>query len=78
MRVPLSWLRDFAPFDADPGELAASLSQLGLVVEGVERVGEGLEQVVVARVLDTLPHPKADRVQLVDVDAGDGPVRVVC
>ncbi|HEV3402565.1 MAG TPA: phenylalanine--tRNA ligase subunit beta, partial [Acidimicrobiales bacterium] len=27
---------------------------------------------------DTLPHPKADRVQLVDGDAGDGPVRVVC
>ncbi|HEX2023184.1 MAG TPA: phenylalanine--tRNA ligase subunit beta, partial [Acidimicrobiales bacterium] len=78
MRVPLSWLRDFAPFDADPGELAATLSQLGLVAEGVERVGEGLEQVVVARVLDTVPHPKADRVQLVDVDAGDGPVRVVC
>ncbi|HEX2273414.1 MAG TPA: phenylalanine--tRNA ligase subunit beta [Acidimicrobiales bacterium] len=77
MRVPLSWLRDFAPFDADPAELAATLSQLGLVVEGLERVGEGLDQVVVARVLRTLPHPKADRVQLVDVDAGDGPVRVV-
>jgi phenylalanyl-tRNA synthetase beta chain len=77
MRVPLSWLRDFAPFDADPAELAATLSRLGLVVEGVERVGEGLDQVVVARVLETLPHPRADRVQLVDVDAGDGVVRVV-
>ena len=78
MRVPLSWLRDFAPFDADPGDLATTLSQLGLVVEGLARVGEGLDQVVAARVLATSPHPRADRVQLVEVDAGDGnPVRVV-
>ena len=79
MRVPLSWLRDFAPFDAVPVVAAATLSQLGLVVEGLERVGEGLDQVVVARVVATSAHPRADRVQLVDVDAGDGnPVRVVC
>ena len=77
MRVPLSWLGELAPFHADPVELAAALSQLGLVVEGLERVGEGLGEVVVARVLDTLAHPRADRVQLVDVDAGGGTVRVV-
>ena len=70
MRVPLSWLRDFAPFDPASDEaavdgLAAALTGLGLVVEGVERVGEGLEDVVVARVLETRPHPEADKVQLV-------------
>jgi len=79
MRAPLSWLREFAPIDGEVAELASVLSQLGLVVEGVHRVGEGLDQVVVARVLSTSPHPKADRVQLVDVDPGDGStLRVVC
>ncbi|MEN3314742.1 MAG: phenylalanyl-tRNA synthetase beta chain [Acidimicrobiaceae bacterium] len=79
MRAPLSWLREFAPIEGDPADLAAALSQLGLVVEGVQRVGEGLDQVVVARVLTTSPHPNADRVQLVDVDPGDGStLRVVC
>ncbi|MEA2932363.1 MAG: phenylalanyl-tRNA synthetase beta chain, partial [Actinomycetota bacterium] len=82
MRVPLSWLRDFAPFGDDVDDLAASLSELGLVVEGVERVGEGLDGVVVARVVATRAHPDADKVQLVDVDAGDedgGPTRqIVC
>ena len=79
MRAPLSWLRDFAPIGGDPSELAAALSGLGLVVDAVELVGEGLSDVVVARVLSTRPHPQADRVQLVDVDAGDGSERqVVC
>ena len=79
MRVPLSWLRDFAPVERSAEELAGALSELGLVVEGMERLGEGLGDVVVAEVLATRPHPAADRVQLVDVTAGDGDVlQVVC
>jgi phenylalanyl-tRNA synthetase beta chain len=79
MRAPLSWIREFAPVEGEPAALAAALSSLGLVVEGVQLVGEGLDHVVVARVLGTAVHPRADRVQLVDVDPGDGsPVHVVC
>ncbi|MFN2606969.1 MAG: phenylalanine--tRNA ligase subunit beta [Acidimicrobiales bacterium] len=79
MRAPLSWLREFAPFEGDPADLASTLSQLGLVVEGVQQVGEGLDRVVVARVMATAAHPGADRVQLATVDAGDGaPRQIVC
>lgn len=79
MRVPLSWLSEFAPFAAEPADLAATLSSLGLVVEGVKAVGEGLGDVVVARVLAIHPHPNADKVQVVDVDAGDGAaLQIVC
>jgi phenylalanyl-tRNA synthetase beta chain len=79
VRVPLSWLRDFAPFDLDPIELGEVFDDLGMVVEGLERIGEGLDGVVVARVLDVRPHPKADRVRLTEVDAGNGtPLQVVC
>ncbi|PLS76548.1 MAG: phenylalanine--tRNA ligase subunit beta [Actinobacteria bacterium] len=79
MRVPLSWLRDFAPFEGDPVALGETFDDLGMVVEGLERVGDGLDGVVVARVLDVRPHPKADRVRLTEVDAGDGqPRQVVC
>ena len=78
MRVPLSWLRDFAPFDLDPVDLGSILDDLGMVVEGFERIGEGLEDVVVARVLDVRAHPKADRVRITEVDAGGGPLQVVC
>jgi phenylalanyl-tRNA synthetase beta chain len=79
MRVSLSWLSDFAPFSAPPADLAAALSGLGLVVEGMEAFGEGLGDVIVARVLATRPHPNADKVQVVDVDAGDGDaLQIVC
>lgn len=79
MKVLLSWLREFAPFEGDPVALGDQMSDLGMAVESMERVGEGLDGIVVARVLDLAPHPNADRVQLVQVDAGDGePRQVVC
>ena len=78
MRVPLSWLRDFAPFEGDPADLAAALDDLGLVVEGIEQVGEGLADVVVARVEEIAPIEGADRIRRVVVDDGFGPAEVVC
>jgi phenylalanyl-tRNA synthetase beta chain len=79
MLVPLSWLRDFAPFHGDPVSLAETFDDLGMVVEGLERVGEGLDEVVVGRVVDVLDDPGADRVRLADVDVGSGQVvQVAC
>jgi phenylalanyl-tRNA synthetase beta chain len=78
MRAPLSWIRDFTPVVGAPEEIARTLSFLGLVVEGMEEVGPALPGVVVARVLATRPHPAADRIQLVDVDAGDGEALQIC
>jgi phenylalanyl-tRNA synthetase beta chain len=79
MRAPLSWLRDYAPLDAPLTRLTEVLSELGLVVDGVEEVGAGLEDVVVAEVTAIRPHPDADRIRLVDVDPGDGgPLQIVC
>jgi phenylalanyl-tRNA synthetase beta chain len=78
LRVPLSWLRDFAPFEGEPAELAAVLDDLGLVVEGIESVGEGLGDVVVARVDEIAAIVDADRIRAVVVDDGTAPVEVVC
>ena len=80
MKVLLSWLREFAPFPPDdPVALGDVMSDLGMAVESVERIGEGLQGIVVARVLALRPHPDADRIQLVDVDAGDGePLQICC
>lgn len=55
MRVPLSWLRELTPLETRPTDgaevaaLAADLDALGLVVEGVEKIGQGLSDVVLAR-----------------------------
>jgi phenylalanyl-tRNA synthetase beta chain len=77
--APLSWLRDFAPFDQPVDELAAALSNLGLVVEGVTRIGGDLTGVEVVRILAVRTHPNADKIRLVDVDRGDGePLQIAC
>ena len=79
MRVPLSWLRDFAPFPDDVGVLRDALDDLGLVVEAVEHVGEGLGDVVVGRVLEIRPIKGADKIRLTLVDGGGPePLEIVC
>ena len=79
MRVPLSWLGDFAPLDHPVEVLVATLDELGLAVESVDHVGDGLDGVVVARVVEIAAIPKADKIRRVVVDAGGGePVQVVC
>ena len=78
MRIPLSWLREFVDLSESLEELTGILDDLGLVVEGVENVGEGLEDVVVARIDEVRAIEGADRVRLVTVDAGDGPLDIVC
>ena len=77
MRVPVSWLRDFAPF-GPASDLVTVLDDLGLVVESVEEVGEGLEDVIVARVSSIDAIEGADRIRQVTVDTGSGELQVVC
>ena len=72
MKVLLSWLRDFAPFEGDPVALGEVMSDLGMAVEDLVRTGEGLDGIVVARVLETRPIEGANKIHLVVVDAGDG------
>ena len=78
MKISLTWLREFVDLDESPDELREILDDLGLVVDGVQHVGEGLRDVVVARVDEIRAIEGADRVRLVVVDAGDGPLEIVC
>ncbi len=84
MRVPVSWLRDYVALDMPLPELAERLSVSVAEVEGVERRGVpdddgniGLFRV--GRVLEAGKHPNADRLQLCQVDVGEGaPRQIVC
>ncbi len=78
MKVLLSWLREFAPLDGAPEDLARDLSDLGLTVESMVPFGSRLDGVVVGRVAGTRPHPRADRIGLVDVEHSPGETVQVC
>ena len=78
MRAPLSWIREFTPVEAAPADVADALNQLGLEVEEIDEPGREINGVIVAKILDVVPHPDADRIRLADIDYGDGQLRVVC
>jgi len=79
MKVLLSWLQEFAPFPGDdPVALGDVMSDLGMAVESIERMGEGLDGIVTVKVLELRSHPDADKIQLVDVDLGDGEALQIC
>ena len=78
MKTPVSWLRDFTPLPDDVDLLVTTCNELGFVVDGVERVGGGLEDVIVGRVVKIDSIAGADRIRRVLVDAGAAePVEVV-
>ncbi len=78
MKVPLSWLKEYVPLEAPVADIVEKLTFSGIEVEGVETVGEGLDQVVAARVLAVEKHPNADRLQICRVFDGSGELQVVC
>ena len=78
MKISLTWLREFVDLPETVEDLSTILSDLGLVVEGLEVVGESLDDVIVARVDEIRAIKGADRVRLVVVDAGAGPLEIVC
>jgi phenylalanyl-tRNA synthetase beta chain len=79
MNVSVNWLRELVPaLTEGVEELAHRFSMSAAAVESIEPVGEGLEDIVVARVLESGPHPNADRLKLCRVDAGGDPIDVVC
>lgn len=79
MKFSENWLRAHVPTTATRDELAATLTAIGLEVEELTPLGEGLEHVVVARIVSCAKHPEADRLQVCDVDAGaHGRLQIVC
>ncbi|WP_242097444.1 phenylalanine--tRNA ligase subunit beta [Sphingomonas sp. CROZ-RG-20F-R02-07] len=78
MKFTLGWLKAHLETDADLATLVEALTRVGLEVEGVENPGEKLAAFTVARVLSAERHPQADKLQVLSVDAGNGPLQVVC
>ncbi|WLA10030.1 phenylalanine--tRNA ligase subunit beta [Xanthomonas translucens] len=79
MKFSENWLRSHVPTQASRDELAATLTAIGLEVEEVTPLGESLQQVVVARIVEAVRHPEADRLQVCQVDAGQGGLlQIVC
>jgi phenylalanyl-tRNA synthetase beta chain len=78
VKFTLSWLKEHLETDAGLDQIVARLTEIGLEVEGVENPGAALSAFRVAEILTAERHPQADKLQVLTVDAGEGPVQVVC
>ncbi|MEO6627447.1 MAG: phenylalanine--tRNA ligase subunit beta, partial [Aquihabitans sp.] len=79
MKVLSSWLHEFFDAPVTPEAIADAFDDLGTPVEEETRVGDGLAGIEVVEVLELRQHPNADKIQLVDVDRGDGqPLQICC
>lgn len=78
MIVTYSWLKEYVACDLTPDELGHRLTMAGLEVDALTKSGDGLDSVIVARLLSVEPHPEADRLTLCQVDTGSETLQVVC
>ncbi|MGA7439063.1 MAG: phenylalanine--tRNA ligase subunit beta, partial [Luteibacter sp.] len=79
MKFSENWLRELVSIDADRAALVHALTMSGLEVEEVTALGDGLDGVVVAEIVEATKHPEADRLQVCKVDAGQGELlQIVC
>ncbi|MFZ0612118.1 MAG: phenylalanine--tRNA ligase subunit beta [Desulfobacterales bacterium] len=78
MRVSLSWLKEYVAIEMPVDRLVDALTMAGLEVDTVSDRYAYLERVLVGRIREVAPHPRADTLKLCEVDLGSGTVAVVC
>ncbi len=78
MKISCNWLRDYIDTGLSPEEIAVKITLTGLEVEEIEKTGSDFEGIIVGEVLETKPHPNADRLTLCNVNTGDAEVQIVC
>src|SRR5574343_1239179 len=79
MKFSESWLRSLVNPELSSEALSHLLTMAGLEVEELDPVAPTFDQVVVAQVVSVVKHPDADRLNVCQVDIGDGqPRQIVC
>jgi phenylalanyl-tRNA synthetase beta chain len=83
MKFTLSWLKDHLDTEASLEQISDALTDLGLEVEEVSDPAARLGAFRIARIIEAVPHPDADRLRLCRVEVhdqatGTEEVQVVC
>jgi phenylalanyl-tRNA synthetase beta chain len=78
MKFTLSWLKEHLDTSATVAEVADAMTMAGLEVEHVEDPAAKLAAFTVARIVEAVQHPNADRLRVCQVDTKDGRLEIVC
>ncbi len=80
MKVPYSWLADLTDLSGiTMREYQNALTMSGSKVEGIEYLGEQIQNVVTCKIISIEKHPDADKLSVCMVNIGEGkePVQIV-
>src|ERR1700739_3136346 len=78
MKFTLSWLKEHIDTDATLPRVVEAMTMAGLEVEHVEDPAGKLAAFSVAKVVEAVQHPNADRLRVCQVDTKDGRKEIVC
>jgi phenylalanyl-tRNA synthetase beta chain len=78
MKFTLSWLKEHLDTTAGVDQIAAAMTMAGLEVEHVIDPSAKLAPFTVAKIVDAVQHPNADRLRVCQVDTVDGRKEIVC
>src|SRR5438477_6350360 len=79
MKFSVNWLREFVESPPSIDALAELLTMSGVEIEAIEKRSADFDRVVVAQIIESKPHPNADRLTVCVVDDGSGTKRqIVC
>ena len=70
MKITFNWLKDHLNINLKEEKLLEQLTNIGLEVESIENLTEGLNLFKVAKIIKTEKHPNADRLKVCNVDIG--------
>lgn len=78
MKFTLSWLRDHLDTTATAQQVVDAMTMAGLEVEHVDDPATKLAAFSVAKIVDAVQHPNADRLRVCQVETRDGRKEIVC
>lgn len=78
MKFTLSWLKDHLETEAALDDILYALTDLGLEVEEVVNPAARLEAFTLAKVVEAVQHPDADRLRVCRVMTDEGEKQIVC
>lgn len=71
-------LKELTKTKKSPEQLAELLTMKAFELEGMEKIGQGLDRVVVGQILEIQKHPNADKLQIAKVNVGKDELQIVC
>lgn len=79
MIISLKWLKEFIDMDngIDTKDLCEKMTMSGTKVEGIEKLGNDIDKVVVGRIEKIDKHPNADKLVVTIVNVGNEKLQIV-